>query len=181
MTRWSARDDALMHLARLGASVEHNRQRSNSQSEDGRDRNSCRPEHISILPHCDVRLLGGDQPGDRAGPPAAGRFNPITAPPVGVALVHFPGDLRSGCRVAGHQCQLLRLRGLNIDLPRDRRHSIAALLLFGAAGRAVDRHDRDTSGTSSSTNVVATVPSVGTRIVYVSVAPTLDSRGRMVI
>src|SRR5437867_1351120 len=31
------------------------------------------------------------------------------------------------------------------------------------------------SGTSSSTDVVATLPSVGTRIVYVSVVPTLDS------
>ena len=59
MTRWCARDGALMRLAGLSALVEHNRQRSNSQSEDGCDRNSCRPEHISILPHCDFGLLSG--------------------------------------------------------------------------------------------------------------------------
>jgi hypothetical protein len=95
MTRWSACDGALMHLARLSASVEHNRQRSDSQSEDGCDRDSCRPEHISSLPYRDVRLLSGDQLGYRAGPPTAGRFNPITARPVGVPLMHFPSDLRS--------------------------------------------------------------------------------------
>jgi len=59
MTRWRTRDGVLMRLARLSAAVEHNRQCSHSQSEDGCDRNSCRPEHMSILPHCDVGLLSG--------------------------------------------------------------------------------------------------------------------------
>ena len=57
MTRWWTRDGALMRLARLSALVEHSRQRSDNQSEDGCDRNSRRPEHIPILPHCDFGLL----------------------------------------------------------------------------------------------------------------------------
>jgi hypothetical protein len=49
MTRWCTRGGVLMRLARLRASVEHNGQRSNSQSEDGCGCNSCRPEHLFIL------------------------------------------------------------------------------------------------------------------------------------
>jgi hypothetical protein len=59
MTRWCTRDGALMRLARLGALVEHNRQCGDGQGEDGCDRNSRRPEHISILPHWDAGLLSG--------------------------------------------------------------------------------------------------------------------------
>jgi hypothetical protein len=51
MTRWRTRDGVPMRLARLSTAVEHHRQGSDSQSEDGCERDSCRPEHISILPH----------------------------------------------------------------------------------------------------------------------------------
>jgi hypothetical protein len=71
MTRWCAGDGVLMRLARLGASVEHNGQRGDSESEDGCDRRSRRPEHIPILPHGDVRPLSWDRLGHRARP--AGR------------------------------------------------------------------------------------------------------------
>ena len=112
MTRWGTRDAVPMRLARPGAAVEHNRQRSDRHREDGSDRNSRRLEHLSILSYCDVRLLSGGQLGHRGRPPTASRFNPIAARPVGVPLVHFPDDLGSGPRVLRHKCQLLRLRGL---------------------------------------------------------------------
>ncbi len=49
MTGRSARDGVAMRLARFSASVEHDRQRRDRQSEDGCDREACRAEHDSIL------------------------------------------------------------------------------------------------------------------------------------
>lgn len=57
MTGRSARDRVPMRLARLSAPIEDNRQRRDGQSENGRDRNSCRPKHVSndIMPCVDDR------------------------------------------------------------------------------------------------------------------------------
>ena len=50
VTRRRIRDCAPMRLARLGAPVEHHRQRSDRQNEDGRSHESRRPNHGSIVP-----------------------------------------------------------------------------------------------------------------------------------
>jgi hypothetical protein len=51
MTSRRARDGVAMRLARLSTSVEHNRQRHDSQSQPGCYRNLCGAEHVSILPY----------------------------------------------------------------------------------------------------------------------------------
>jgi hypothetical protein len=51
VTRRHTRDAVLVRLARLGASVQHQRQRRDRQNENGCDRDSRDPKHFSILLH----------------------------------------------------------------------------------------------------------------------------------
>jgi hypothetical protein len=66
MTRRRTGDDVPVRLARVGASVEDHRQRRDSQSEERRDRQSCRPEHLSIVPSLLVRLSNRHRRCERA-------------------------------------------------------------------------------------------------------------------
>jgi hypothetical protein len=109
------------------------------------------------------RKLGiGAKLGDRGGALGLRHVHPVAAGAVGVMLVRFPGHVLIGLRILSDEIEIPRLARRDFDLPGMNVMRPPTFLV--SAGSATEITDRP-AGISSSTDVVVTLPSVGTFMV----------------
>src|SRR5947209_14970077 len=91
----------------------------------------------------------------------------------------LPHNLVAGFRILRDKGEHCRVARLDIGCPDDRDDAVAFRLAFVyVATEGADADTIDTpSGTSSCTDAVVTLPSVGTRALYISVVSAFDSVG----